>query len=41
MGKTAEAQQQKDAARKQYERAMTVDANLKEASVAINRLKNE
>jgi tetratricopeptide (TPR) repeat protein len=41
MGKTAEAQHLKEAAIKQYERALTLDANLKEASVAINRLKNE
>lgn len=40
LGKTAEAQFQKADAIKQYERALSLDADLKEATAAINRLKN-
>lgn len=40
LGKTAEVQQQKAQAIAQYERSLTLDPNLKEASSAISRLKN-
>jgi tetratricopeptide (TPR) repeat protein len=40
LGKTAEAQQQKQEAITQYERSLALDPNLKEASSAISRLKN-
>lgn len=40
LGKTAEAQQLKAEAIAQYERSLTLDPSLKEASAAISRLKN-